>query len=202
MRVRFVAILAGLIGLCCLLTGAPATASPMSSTSTISPTTLHRLTTGAPVIVTIANESSMPRPTSTIHPTYAPSCVGEGCTYLDPVTQSNCSTNGSRVAGFTITKGAIDANLGTINLMYQHNCQANWAEADNLAAGVWIEVFNTEGEYVLYQPNFNWGYTSMVNGQPSAGVCIYNAALTVGYCRAQNGTYPAWVFRAPTIHFV
>ena len=119
---------------------------------------------------------------------FSPTCTGKGCYNLDPVTQTNCSVYGYAVGGQTITSG-----YGTINLMYQQYCNANWAEADNLSAGVWIEVFNAEGEQVLYQPNYNWGYTSMVDGSVPAGVCIYNSGLQVGECGAQPGTYPSSV---------
>jgi hypothetical protein len=107
-----------------------------------------------------------------------------GCFNLDPVTQTNCSTDCSPVRGQIITPSQ-DGNLGTIRLIYSTQCAANWAEADGLAPHVWIEVFNSLGESIIYQPNFNWGYTSTVDGVPPAGMLIYNSNRTAFYCVSQ-----------------
>lgn len=142
-------------------------------------------------------------------PAFSPTCQGKGCYNVDPVTQSNCSVDGYVVSGHTVTTSQ-DQGLGNINLMYQQYCNANWAEASSLSGGVYIEVFNTEGEQVPYQPNYNWGYTSMVDGSVSAGVCITDQYQNHSWCSAQPGSYPysvidsifgATFFNSPNVTF-
>jgi hypothetical protein len=143
---------------------------------------------GASAMLVVAPAPSRWRAPPAIRPPAWP----EGCNNLDPVTQSNCSQFGYAVSGHTVTQSE-DNNEGVINLMYQRYCEANWAEADSLSPHVYMEVFNTEGQYILYQPNYNWGYTSMVNGVPNAGVCIIDQYDNHASCNSQPGTYPTCV---------
>lgn len=169
------------------------TAQPGSGASMF---TVHKNATGG-LTVTALNGAALTSAADAPHlarPQFSPTCVGSGCNGVDPVSQSNCSQGGYVVTGYSLSTSQ-DAGYGDINLMYQDYCKANWAEADHLAGGVWIEVYNTLGNQVLYQPNYNWGYTSMVNGNNiNDGVCIYNAGRTNAYCIAQPGTYPTSVF--------
>ena len=103
----------------------------------------------------------------------APSCVGFACTGVDPVNQSNCSVGGYPVSGYTKTI----SGLGTIRLMYQGSCQANWGEADGASTSAWITAYDVVGgfEYEIPPYNlspYNYGWTSMVDGQVNAAACI------------------------------
>jgi hypothetical protein len=40
-------------------------------------------------------------------------------------------------------------------------------------------------ESVTYQPNYSWGYTSMVDGQLPAEACVSNENFTSEYCLTQ-----------------
>ena len=131
-----------------------------------------------------------------VAPNVAPTCVGLRCTGLDPVSQSNCSIGGYPVNGYTRTI----SGLGTIHLMYQGNCQANWGGADNASTNAWITAYTvvngTLYEIAPYKLSpYNYGWTSMVDGQVSAAACI-GFAGQVPSCVVQPGLPsepPVWV---------
>jgi hypothetical protein len=117
----------------------------------------------------------------------APTCVGFACTGVDPVNQSNCSVGGYPVSGYTKTI----SGLGTIRLMYQGSCQANWGEADGASTSAWITAYDVVGgfEYEIPPYNlspYNYGWTSMVDGQVNAAACIGFAGQTP-HCVVQPG---------------
>jgi Protein of unknown function (DUF2690) len=147
---------------------------------------------GASGRITIGGGTAIPAP-AVGRPGAVRECSGSGCNGDDPV-GTGCATGGYPVSGYTIPNSK-DDNYGTINLMYQNTCAANWAEANDLAGGVYIQVYNTQGKESHYQPNYNWGYTNMVDGAGiNAGTCIFNSARTTGYCLAQSGSYPASIW--------
>jgi hypothetical protein len=119
----------------------------------------------------------------------AASCQNIGCFNLDPVSQSNCSAGGYPVSGFTQTY----SGLGTLRLMYQNSCEANWAEADNASTSAWITVYSIVGNtyYQILPYNlapYNYGWTSMVPGyNVNAAACIGFAGQTP-HCMVQKST--------------
>ena len=131
----------------------------------------------------------------------AATCVGEKCYNVDPVSQSNCSHDGYAVRVNLAPPGdpadyvtALNTPYGTLHLMYSPSCQANWAEVDNMTASqhawMWVtdEQPDSHGryEYVQYQPNYSWGYTSMVDGQLLAAACVSNQSKTAEWCLSQS----------------
>ena len=129
-----------------------------------------------------------------------PTCTGQGCYNLDPVTQSNCSHDGYTVAVNIAPPGhpadyvtSLQTPYGTLHLMYSPSCHANWTEVDNMTASqhawIWVDdkAPDSQGryEYVQYQPNYSWGYTSMVDGNLPAEACVSNQNFTDEWCLTQ-----------------
>jgi hypothetical protein len=148
------------------------------------------------VLVSPGQVAAMHTARSVMSPDVAPTCMGFGCTGLDPVNQSNCSVGGYPVTGYTKTI----SGLGTIRLMYQNSCQANWGEADNASTSAWITAYAVVNG-ILYEippynlSPYNYGWTSMVDGQVSAAACI-GFAGQLPYCVVQSGLPsepPVWV---------